>query len=122
MLLNCRLAAVPPLQTQLHSNKLPYVASFFLVGHNWSMNPTPATVMGKQFTLHVSIQVAPKNVDAFLEALRPAWAGVVAEPENLFFDVFQSQETPGLFRFVEVWSKGKDWFLTVRQSPITYMN
>ncbi|EON64779.1 hypothetical protein W97_04012 [Coniosporium apollinis CBS 100218] len=70
--------------------------------------------MGKQFALHVTIQVAPHNADAFLEALRPAWAGCVAEKENLFFDVFQDPETPGRFQFVEVWSKDKDWFFNVQ--------
>lgn len=70
--------------------------------------------MAKQLSLHVTIQVAPHNVDAFLEALRPCWAGCVAEEENLFFDVFQDPETPGRFHFVELWSKDKEWFFEVQ--------
>jgi quinol monooxygenase YgiN len=73
-----------------------------------------ASKMAKQLSLHVTIQVAPHNVDAFLEALRPCWAGCVAEEENLFFDVFQDPETPGRFHFVELWSKGKEWFFEVQ--------
>jgi quinol monooxygenase YgiN len=46
--------------------------------------------------------------------LRPCWAGCVAEKENLFFDVFQDPETPGLFRFVELWSEDKKWFFEVQ--------
>ena len=70
--------------------------------------------MAKQLSLHVTIQVAPHNVDAFLEALRPCWAGCVAEEENLFFDVFQDPETPGRFHFVELWSEDKEWFFEVQ--------
>ena len=70
--------------------------------------------MSKQLSLHVTIQVAPHNVDAFLEALRPCWAGCVAEEENIFFDVFQDPETPGRFHFVELWSKDKEWFFEVQ--------
>ena len=73
-----------------------------------------ASKMAKQLSLHVTIQVAPHNVDAFLEALRPCWAGCVAEEENLFFDVFQDPETPGRFHFVELWSKDKEWFFEVQ--------
>src|SRR2546423_5908100 len=71
-------------------------------------------IMGKQLSLHVTIQVAPHDVDAFLEALRPCWEGCVSEKENLFFDVFQDPETPGLFRFVELWSEDKEWFYAVQ--------
>lgn len=70
--------------------------------------------MDRQNALHVSLQVAPHNVDAFLEALRPCWAVVVAEKENLFFDVFQDPETPELFRFVELWSRDKEWLSVVQ--------
>jgi quinol monooxygenase YgiN len=61
--------------------------------------------------LHVAIQVAPKDVPAFLEALKPCWQACVNEPECLFFDVTQDPENPGSFRFVEAWSKGKEWFI-----------
>ena len=69
--------------------------------------------MGKELVFHATIHVAPENVEAFLQALRPAWEGCRREPECLFFEVMQDPETPGLLRFVEVWSKDKEWFLKV---------
>ena len=62
--------------------------------------------------LYVTIRVSPSDVPAFLEAFRPCWEGVVSEPENIYFDVTQDPERPGLFRFVEVWTKDKEWFLS----------
>ena len=67
----------------------------------------------RQLTISATFQVAPDDVAAFLTAHRPVWAACACEPECLFFDVFQSIEQPGLFRFVEVWSKGRDWLETV---------
>jgi quinol monooxygenase YgiN len=70
----------------------------------------------KQLTLFVEFRVEPKDVPAFKDAHRPVWAACAAEPECLFFDVFQDPETPGRFRFVGVWSEGREWFETVRRS------
>jgi len=64
-----------------------------------------------QLTLHVTIKVAPHNVQNFLDALRPCWECCIQEPENLFFDVYHSPSEPGVFRFVEVWSKDREWFV-----------
>jgi quinol monooxygenase YgiN len=64
-------------------------------------------------SLHVSITVAPENVAAFFEALRPAYEGVIAEPECTFFQVFQNPEEPGVIKFVEDWNVTKEWFMTV---------
>jgi quinol monooxygenase YgiN len=64
----------------------------------------------KQLTLFVTIQVDPSNIEKFKEAHRPVWKACSEEPECLFFDVFQDPESPGRFRFVEVWSKSREWF------------
>lgn len=64
----------------------------------------------KSLTLFITLHVAPDNVEKLFEAHRPIWASVAAEPECLFFDVFRSMEEPGKVRFVEVWSKDRDWF------------
>ncbi len=64
----------------------------------------------KQLTLFVTIQVAPRDIEAFKAAHRPVWAACANEPECLLFDVFQDPETPGRFRFVEVWSESREWF------------
>jgi quinol monooxygenase YgiN len=71
-----------------------------------SATPRPA----KQLTLFVTFQVAPENIEKFKEAHRPVWKACSEEPECLFFDVFQDPEKPGRFRFIEIWSKGREWF------------
>lgn len=72
-------------------------------------NPSGSTLK-KQMTLFVTITVSPENIEKFKEAHRPVWKACSEEPECLLFDVFQDSEVPGRFRFVEVWSKGKEWF------------
>jgi quinol monooxygenase YgiN len=64
----------------------------------------------------ITITVSPTNRAPFLAALRPVWDACVAEPENLFFDVFESPEQKGKFRFMEVWKGDKAWFMEVRTS------
>jgi len=64
----------------------------------------------KQLTLFVTFQVASANIEKFKEAHRPVWKACSEEPECLLFDVFQPPDQPGRFRFVEVWSKGREWF------------
>ena len=64
-------------------------------------------------SLQVSITVAPENIDKFLAALKPCYDAVTAEPECTFFEVFHDMDNPGHFRFVENWSKSKEWFLKV---------
>ncbi|KUJ15081.1 uncharacterized protein LY89DRAFT_751786 [Mollisia scopiformis] len=73
-------------------------------------NPDPGSEPKKQLTLFVTIQVDPSNIEKFKEAHRPVWKACSEEPECLLFDVFQDPESPGRFRFVEVWSKGREWF------------
>ena len=72
-------------------------------------------------SLHVTIVVAPENADKFLELGKPVFDAVTAEPENLFFEVFQDPAQPGYFRFVENWSKDKDWLMNVC-FPLTAMS
>jgi len=48
-----------------------------------------------------------------LAALKPAYKAVIAEPENVFFEVFQNPENPGEFRFVENWNASVEWMLNV---------
>jgi hypothetical protein len=45
--------------------------------------------------------------------LKPAYEGVIAEPENVFFEVFQNPEKPGAFKFIENWNATPEWFLSV---------
>ncbi|UKZ76910.1 hypothetical protein TrVFT333_004625 [Trichoderma virens FT-333] len=62
------------------------------------------------FSLHVTITIDPANISAFLAAFRPVYKAVVAEPDCTYFEVFHSLEEPGVFRFVENWSKDPQWF------------
>ena len=65
-------------------------------------------------SLHVTVTVAPENVDKFLDHLRPAYEAVAAEPECTFFEVYISSDQPGVLRWVEGWSKDRKWLLEVR--------
>ncbi|KAI5363748.1 hypothetical protein Slin14017_G057120 [Septoria linicola] len=53
----------------------------------------------KQLTLFVTFKIQPDRIEEFKEAHRPVWAACAAEPECLFFDVFQDPQAPGTFRF-----------------------
>ncbi|KAH7138633.1 hypothetical protein B0J11DRAFT_20977 [Dendryphion nanum] len=72
------------------------------------------TSAGPNFSLHVNITVAPENVAKFLQALKPAYEGVLLEPENIFFEVYQDPANPGAFRFVENWNATPQWFQEVQ--------
>jgi hypothetical protein len=74
---------------------------------------------GPGISLHVKITVAPENVEKFLEALKPAYDAVVAEPECTFFQVLHNQDEPGVFKFVENWDADLEWIMNVRNfSPL----
>ena len=67
----------------------------------------------KHLCLFANITVSPEKVSDFLKELRPVWQACAKEPECLFFDVFMDPARPGRFRFVEVWTEGREWFETV---------
>jgi hypothetical protein len=68
----------------------------------------------KQLTVFVTLHVLPENVEKFKEAHRPLWKMCSDENECFLFDIFQDIETPGRFRFIEVWGQGREWFDKVR--------
>ncbi|KAI0873127.1 hypothetical protein GGS24DRAFT_502124 [Hypoxylon argillaceum] len=55
--------------------------------------------------------IAPENVDKYFAAFKPVFEKVIAEPECLFFEVYQCPDQPGQIIWVEDWSKSPDWFL-----------
>lgn len=59
------------------------------------------TVAG--LSLHVSVEIAPENVPKFLDYFKPVYDLVAAEPECLFFEVYQSADNPGKIHWVENW-------------------
>jgi quinol monooxygenase YgiN len=64
----------------------------------------------KQLTIFITFKIQPDKIEEWKQAHRPVWAACAAEPECLFFDVVQDPTEPGRFRFVETWSKDKEWF------------
>jgi len=60
------------------------------------------------YTSHFTHSLSP-----VLAALKPAYEGVIGEPENTFFEVFQNPANPGEFRFVEHWNASVEWFMNV---------
>jgi quinol monooxygenase YgiN len=54
-------------------------------------------------SLHVTIYIAPENVEAFFAAFKPVYDKVIAEPECVFFEMYQSPDEPGKISWVENW-------------------
>jgi len=54
-------------------------------------------------SLQGTVYVARENADKFLEAFQAVFKLVVAEPDCVFVEVFQSQEDPGTISWVEDW-------------------
>ncbi|OTB09237.1 hypothetical protein M426DRAFT_7250 [Hypoxylon sp. CI-4A] len=65
----------------------------------------------KGISLHVTVHIAPENVDKFLAAFKAIFDVVSAEPECLFFQVYKSPSEPGKLSWVENWSKDGQWFM-----------
>ncbi|UPL02960.1 hypothetical protein LCI18_013894 [Fusarium solani-melongenae] len=64
-------------------------------------------------SVFVDIWVAPANVSAFLQAIKPLNDFVLAEPENRDYTTYQSVETPGYFKLVENWNAPVDWLMSL---------
>ncbi|KAI4253867.1 MAG: hypothetical protein L6R42_007413 [Xanthoria sp. 1 TBL-2021] len=76
---------------------------------------SPSSSSSKQgMSLHVSIHIHPSNRAAFLEHFKPCFEAVRAEKECTFFEVFSDPEDEGHLCWVENWSRGRDWFMTVQ--------
>jgi quinol monooxygenase YgiN len=68
-------------------------------------------------SVHVQVTIAPENVGAYLELMKEVLKHVTAEPECTFFEVYQDPEKPGVLKWIENWSKGMDWLMTVSSQP-----
>jgi hypothetical protein len=64
-------------------------------------------------SLHVDIWIAPSNVSKFLEAFQTIFDTVTAEPELLYFEVFQDPNDAGHLSWVENWNASVEWLSTV---------
>ncbi|KAL1612776.1 hypothetical protein SLS60_001005 [Paraconiothyrium brasiliense] len=72
-----------------------------------------------RISLHVTFHIDPSKISAFFTALKPAYDAVTAEPECVFFEVYQSPDTPGKIKFVENWNASVEWLMNV-QIPKEY--
>lgn len=59
------------------------------------------------WSLHVTVYIAPENIDRFMAAFKPVFNKVAAEPECLFFEMYQSPQEPGKISWVENWLVGR---------------
>jgi len=55
------------------------------------------------FSLQVTIQIKPEDVNKFLDEFKTVFELVTAERQCVFFEVYQSPETPGTISWVEHW-------------------
>lgn len=65
------------------------------------------------FTLIVTATIQPDKVDEWLSIFWPAFERVSNEPECLSFELFRYPDEPNKVKWVENWSKSKEWFLEV---------
>ena len=64
-------------------------------------------------SLHVTCTIAPENADKFLAAFKDCFDHVIKEPDCTFFELYRDPENPGRFKWVENWSRDKDWLIKV---------
>ena len=65
------------------------------------------------FSLHVTVYIAEDKVDDFFAAMRPCFEAVSAEPELLYFELFQDPASPGKISWVENWDASPQWLMDV---------
>ncbi|KAI2624910.1 hypothetical protein GGR54DRAFT_541197 [Hypoxylon sp. NC1633] len=71
-------------------------------------------------SLHVTVHIAPENVERFLAAFKDIFDLVSAEPECSFFEVYKSVEEPGKISWVENWSKDRQWLIETQLTKAYY--
>lgn len=74
----------------------------------------PQPEKSEGFTLVITTTVKPDKLDEFLESFWKVYKLVSAEPECLSFEIFRFPDEPNKLKWVENWSKSKEWFLEVR--------
>lgn len=68
-------------------------------------------------TLTILMRFDLQDRQTFLDALRVINKITRKLPELLFFDISESQEHPGTFHLVEIWSKSMEHLLNVKPCP-----
>jgi len=89
------------IDSHLFSNRLRYLA----------MTAT------KPITMHIKWTIKPDTNAIFLDAAKILMNHVIAEPECLYFNIFQDFGKPHVFKIVEMWNSDIDWIqeVTARQ-------
>lgn len=75
-------------------------------------NTTSLRTTPKNLTLFVTFHIKPDQIEQWKAAHRPVWAACAAEPECIYFEVFENPSKPGQMRLVEVWNESREWFET----------
>ena len=68
-----------------------------------------------RFSLQVTVYFKPEDIPKFFEAFKPIFDEVSADPDCLYFEVFQDTEDPGKISWIENWNKTPSWFMQVRE-------
>lgn len=55
------------------------------------------------FSLHATVHIAPENVAKFFDACKPVFYLVSAEPECLYFEIYQDPASLGTITWIENW-------------------
>ena len=71
------------------------------------------TYNGPTLSLHMKITIDPSNLTEFFTLFKPVYEAVIAEPECIFFEVFQNPATPGELKWIEHWKQSTDWLQNV---------
>ena len=66
-----------------------------------------------RFSLQLTVFIKPEDVPAFFDAFRPVFDKVSAEPECLYFEVFQDPGNPGTISWIENWNMSPEMFMKV---------
>lgn len=66
-----------------------------------------------QISVHIKITVDPAHAETYLNALKPVFTAVIAEPRNTFFEVYQDEQNPGVFKLVENWTASVEYMKEV---------
>lgn len=64
-------------------------------------------------SVHVKLTVYPSYAEAFLAALKPTFVAVTSEPLNTFFEIYQLEREPGVFKLVENWNATAEYMMNV---------
>jgi quinol monooxygenase YgiN len=76
------------------------------------MSQQPYT--GPGASVHIKVTVAPESVPKFFSLIKPAYDAATAEPECIFFEIYQNPAIPGEIKYVENWNQSVEWLRNVR--------